>query len=60
MPHIRYDTNADDDAARVGGFIRYEWFKGEIWAAAGWAGAITDGVADDPAPYGTVNVLLQF
>jgi hypothetical protein len=59
-PELRYDSNADDDAARAGAFIRYEWFKGEIWAAGGWAGAITDGVADDASPYGTVNVTFQF
>lgn len=62
-PELRYDTNADDDAARGGAFIRYEWFKGEISAAGGWAGAITDAGAFDeqgPAAYGTVNLLVQF
>ena len=40
-PEVRYDINAEDEAGRVGAFLRYEWFGGEISAAGGAAGTIS-------------------
>ena len=59
-PEVRYDINAEDEAGRVGAFVRYEWFGGEISAAGGAAGTITGDQSQDLAPYGTMNLLLQF
>ena len=59
-PEGRYDSNFEDDGGRAGLFARYEWFGGEASVAAGWSSAIVGGEAQDPAPYATVNVLMQY
>ncbi|MFN0218767.1 MAG: cellulose biosynthesis protein BcsS [Hyphomicrobium sp.] len=59
-PEVRYDVNADDDAGRVGAFLRYDWFGGEISVAGGVAGTMTGGEDQDLAPYATLNVLFQY
>lgn len=59
-PEVKYDTNAEDDATRAGAFLRYEWSGGEISASGGYAGVITGGDDQDPAPYATLNVLTRF
>ncbi len=52
--------------ARVGGFVRYEWFGGEISASGGYSGdwiERTTGsteVLHDPQVYGTLNLIVQF
>lgn len=59
-PEVHYNVNAQDDAGRAGGFVRHEWQGGEISLAGGWSGTITGGETQDWAPYGTINVLLQY
>lgn len=59
-PEARFDRNMQDDASRLGLFARYDWFGGEISAAAGVAGSMTGGSTDDLAPYVTINMLTQF
>lgn len=59
-PEARYDRNAEDDAGRAGIFVRYDWRGGEISASAGVAGSMTGGIADEIAPYATINLLTQF
>jgi hypothetical protein len=51
---------------RIGAFVRYDWFGGEVSAAAGLATDIQGrsgkgiGVSDSASPYGAVTVLFQF
>lgn len=52
--------------ARIGAFVRYEWFGGEISASGGYSGdwmersnGGTD-VLHDPQLYGTLNLIVQF
>ena len=59
-PEVRHDRNAKDDASRIGAFVRYEWFGGEISVATGMAGTMTGGTTDDMEPYATLNMLTQF
>ncbi|MEQ1669466.1 MAG: cellulose biosynthesis protein BcsS [Hyphomicrobium sp.] len=59
-PEARYDRNAEDGAARAGLFVRYEWFGGEISAAAGVAGSMTGSITEELQPYATINVLTQY
>lgn len=51
---------------RIGAFVRYEWFGGEISASGGYSGdwieqsrGTTD-VLHDPQLYGTLNLIVQF
>lgn len=46
----------DYQNGRVGGFIRYEWYGGEISGAVGISGDI----ADPSTPYATLNWITQF
>jgi hypothetical protein len=53
--------NRDYDAARVGGFVRYEWESGEISFSAGMAGdGPGSGQVDLDGPYATINLLGRF
>jgi len=50
---------------RAGAFVRYEWFGGEISASGGVSSFQQSGTKSidllrDPAPYGTVNWIMQF
>jgi len=50
---------------RVGGFVRYEWFGGEISASGGVSsfeevGAKATDLLHDPAIYGTLNFIVQY
>ena len=51
--------------ARIGAFVRYEWFGGEISASGGLAGDISGDhgnldLLQRPAAYGTLNWIIQF
>ena len=51
--------------ARVGAFVRYEWFGGEISASGGLTGDINGDLGNldllqRPSPYGTLNWIIQF
>lgn len=47
------------DAARFGGFVRYEWATGELWVSGGLA---LDGPGSDweAGPYAAVSVVTRF
>jgi hypothetical protein len=53
---------------RAGGFVRYEWFGGEISASGGLTGELTRSRSDPtaidplhrPSAYGTLNFIMQF
>ena len=67
-PEVRFDRNALAGSARLGAFARYEWFGGEISAAAGISKSLCDSwnndtcisANDDLAPYANINYLTQF
>ncbi len=59
-PEARFDRNIEDGSARAGIFVRYDWFGGEVSAAAGIAGSTTGKLTDELAPYATLNMLTQF
>lgn len=57
VPHAPYDA-IDYSSGRLGGFVRYEWYGGEISASAGVAGDIDR--AEPSTAYATINWLMQF
>jgi hypothetical protein len=67
-PEVRFDRNEQASSGRVGLFARYEWFGGEVSAAAGIAKSLCDPQNeatcivpdDDLQPYATINYLTQF
>jgi hypothetical protein len=67
-PEVRFDRNEQAGTSRVGAFARYEWFGGEISAAAGVATQLCDSYNGescrssfaDIAPYANVNFLTQY
>lgn len=59
-PELRYDSNVEDDSFRGGGFVRYEWFGGEISASGGVGNGALKPNIDDAEIYGTMNVVLQY
>lgn len=59
-PELRYDTNAEGQSVRGGGFLRYEWVGGEISLASGVAGNALVPETQDLAAYGTLNIVLQY
>jgi len=53
--------NLDYDAARLGGFVRYEWANGELSLSAGAAGdGPGSGDVDLQGAFATLNVLTRF
>ena len=48
--------NANHDAGRAGGFVRFEWTRGEISASARAAG----NTHDITGPYGSLAVMIRF
>jgi hypothetical protein len=67
-PELRFERNEQAGTARIGAFARYEWFGGEISAAAGVATDLCDtyngshcsSSFDGIAPYANVNFLTQY
>jgi hypothetical protein len=67
-PELRFERNEQAGTARLGAFARYEWFGGEISAAAGVATDLCDSYNGrhcsssfgDVAPYANVNFLTQY
>ena len=69
-PEARLDTNATQNAGRVGLFARYDWTGGEISVAGGFAQKVCkfddvlcedeDGDDTETSPYVTINLLSQF
>lgn len=69
-PEVRFDTNATQNAGRIGAFARYDWIGGEISVAGGLAQEVcrfddvlceNDGGDDkEISPYVTINLLSQF
>jgi hypothetical protein len=59
-PEVRYDRNADDDAARAGMFATVGWTGGELSAAAGFGGTVNGREMDARTPYATVQLMFDF
>ena len=67
-PEVRFERNEQAGTARIGAFARYEWFGGEISAAAGVATDVCDfyngehcsSSFDELAPYANLNFLTQY
>jgi hypothetical protein len=69
-PELRFDTNAfryekygemlDSYLGRAGLFLSYKWPGVELSLAGGIAANVAGSKADDPSPYGTVNLLFQY
>jgi hypothetical protein len=55
-PEISFDGNSVYDSVKGGGFLRFEWERGELSASAG-VSTDRSGAAD---AYGTINLLLRF
>jgi hypothetical protein len=59
-PELIYNVQEDNENIRAGLFARYEWFGGEISAAAGLARDYYDGEELDDNPYANINLLVQY
>jgi Cellulose biosynthesis protein BcsS len=59
-PEARYDRNSQDGAGRLGLFVRYDWFGGEVSVATGISDTLKSNSGNRFEPYATLNMLTQF